>query len=150
MGDVVRVVLVVHGAPAAQALIGLHRALGLGLAEVRGLIRAGRPILDAELFGNDHDDVARVVEAVLGHLTDVGYAIHECIDGDAPSPSNEITVEMLRGILAGHRHAAPGSPPAHPDAGLTEVIADAARKADRAVALADVGPLLRLRPPHLG
>lgn len=111
--DDVRVVVLVRGVPPARGLIGLHRALGLGLSEVRGRIHAGQPILDAELFGNRHEEVMRVVEAVLAHLADASYSIHECIGDDPPSPSNEITAEVLRRILAGHPAGVTSCAPGH-------------------------------------
>lgn len=129
MDDATRVVVLVRGALPAAGLVGLHRALGLGLSQVRGRIAAGQAILDVELFGNDHDEVTRLVTVILGHLTDASYAIHECTGAEAPSPRNEISVERLHTILAGHPAAVMSAAPGEPDPALTEVIADAARKA---------------------
>lgn len=98
--DATRVVILVRGVPSTRGLIGLHRTLGLGLSEVRARIQTERPLLDAELFCNDHDEVTRAVEAVLAHLADTDYSIHECVGADSPSPSNEITVQVLRRILS--------------------------------------------------
>ncbi|MBY0688266.1 DUF4303 domain-containing protein [Microbacterium marinilacus] len=124
-----RVVIVVRGVPSGRGLMGLHRALGMGLSEVRARIQTGRPLLDAELFRDDHDEVSRVVEAVLEQLAETDHSIHECAGRESPSPTNEVTIEVLRQTLSGLAPEAAGSAPGEPDPALTASIADATRKA---------------------
>ncbi len=128
MGDATRIMVVVRDEPPARVLVNLHRILGLGLSEVRNRLRTGRPIVDVEMFGNDHDDVAKTLMAVLVELQDTDYTIHECVDTGTPSPRNRITPEVLRNILGRDALATPRARP-NPDSALTTAIATSARGA---------------------
>ncbi|MFV0405285.1 MAG: DUF4303 domain-containing protein [Propioniciclava sp.] len=122
-------VVLVRGVLPARGLIGLHRVLGVGLSEVRGRIDDGHPILDAELFGNDHAEVSRLLDAVLAQVADADFSLYGCNGAEAPAPGNEISPEGLRRLLARRPDAVASAAPGVADPELTKLIADAARKA---------------------
>ncbi|MEV0393711.1 hypothetical protein [Polymorphospora rubra] len=53
-----RTVVLLRESPPASVLFALHRLLGMGLAEIRRRVGTGVPLVDVELFGNDHALVA--------------------------------------------------------------------------------------------
>ncbi|MDR4533057.1 hypothetical protein [Glutamicibacter sp. PS] len=94
-----RAVLLVRKAPSAASLMRLHRLLKIGLSEIASRIDRNDPLLDVELFGNDHIEVSQQVRAVLAEFDGADVAVHLCLENESPSPHNEWTVEVLLNIL---------------------------------------------------
>ncbi len=94
-----RAVLLVRKAPSSASLISLHRLLKIGLSEIAGHIDRNDPLLDVELFGNDHIEVSRQARAVLAEFDGAEVAVHLSLENESPSPHNEWTVEVLLNTL---------------------------------------------------
>lgn len=64
---------------APQVLMALHRATGLPLSAVRSAATTGAPLIEVELFSNDHDGVARTLRAIVdtASSTDVALDLFE-------------------------------------------------------------------------
>jgi hypothetical protein len=151
-----RISIVVDGILPTRQAFELHRLLGIGVAEVRDRVAAGRPLLDEAVFGNDHLTVSRVLLDSVDVLADTQFSIHECKDEDGPSTENEVDLATLRQILA---PPVPESRPVRPVVNLpaAQVIAEATRasvselremhpEAFNVVGLADTGDPA---PPYL-
>ncbi|MET7640747.1 DUF4303 domain-containing protein [Streptomyces sp. NPDC005438] len=116
--------------PPARVLMALHRALGLGLSEVRRRTDTGQPLLDVELFGNDRAEVLARLRAVLDALGPHAHSVHECLGDEPPSEANRIAPQVLLRVLSDGTEPVP-APPVRPvpDPELSRVIATATRAA---------------------
>lgn len=99
-------VIVLRETPSAERLMVLHRLLRLGLADIRHRVSADLPLVHVELFGNEHDEIARMLRTLLANLNDLDHVVHECHAGESPSSENEVTPEVLRSVLDAHDAAA--------------------------------------------
>ncbi|QNG19332.1 DUF4303 domain-containing protein [Rhodococcus triatomae] len=124
----VRVCVVVTAPAPAELLMALHRTLGIGLSEVLRRIDTGEPMVDVELFGNDHRQVTRLLESVLESVAAIRHSVHECIGDETPAEANRIAANRLANILAGDPESAPAVRPV-PDAELSRAVAGATRAA---------------------
>lgn len=81
----------------ADQLTELYRITGRARVELRNAISAGAPLYSAELFGNDHIDVAprleKTVDFCLRH--DLAFRIEETYDGETET----IPLEVMRSVL---------------------------------------------------
>jgi hypothetical protein len=100
-GDVTIAVVVDAGLP-ASVLMSLHREMTCGVAALKERIAQRRPILEARLFFNDHDEVAARLRSVVAILKSAGasFEVHELADGEAPSATTRITTTVLENVLA--------------------------------------------------
>lgn len=90
----------------ARVLADLKAVSDRGFTELRGLIAAGAPVLDVEMFTNDWFDISAA--RILDLLSDweahgVGYVLHETFtepDGDkAEGGASRIALDELRNIV---------------------------------------------------
>ena len=137
MGQDVRVVVVLHTPPGARALLGLRRALGLGLADVRS--RVGVPLVDVRPFGRDHAEVARHLEHLLTVLPATDHTIHTCHGDDGPTEGNRVAAEDVHALLRPDPPPSDGTP-AGGDPVLTAAIAVATRRAVERLRAGHPGP----------
>lgn len=87
-----RAVLLARKGPSSASLMRLHRLLKIGLSEIARQIDHNDPLLDVELFGNDHIEVSRQARPVLAEFDGAEVAVHLSLE-------NEWTVEVLLNIL---------------------------------------------------
>ena len=90
----------------ARVLAELKQVSARGLVEYQGLIAAGAPVLDVEMFTNDWYDsgAARILDLLSGwDAQGVGYILCETFaesdDGEATGDASRITVDELRNII---------------------------------------------------
>ncbi|MGW2183045.1 hypothetical protein ACWCXX_34300 [Streptomyces sp. NPDC001732] len=95
-----RAVVILRASPSVSDLGELHRLLGLGLTEIRHRAQTTAPLVDAELFGNDHADVAQTLHTLLDTVAELDHTVHVCLGPERPGPCNEETPEVLRNMLA--------------------------------------------------
>ncbi|MFI8595224.1 hypothetical protein ACIGCK_12465 [Microbacterium sp. NPDC078428] len=91
----------------ARVLVELKDFSARGLAELRGLIASGAPVLDVEMFTNDWFDAgaARMLDLLSGwEAQGVGYVLRETFTepdgGGGRGGASRITLDELRSIVS--------------------------------------------------
>ena len=79
-----RAVVVLREVPTASVLVALHRLLGLGITDIRSRTEAGDPLIDVELFANDHEDVEQTLRTLLTHIEGLEHSVHVCLGDEGP------------------------------------------------------------------
>ena len=115
--------------PPAAVLMGLHRALGLGVSEVLRRVESGEPLVRAALFGNDRAEVADRLRTVLDLVAPYRHEVHECLGDTGPGPATRIDARTLFNVIEAVTDPSGSAPRPVADAGLSRVIADATRAA---------------------
>ena len=126
-----RAVVVLREVPTASVLVALHRLLGLGITDIRSRTEAGDPLIDVELFANDHEDVEQTLRTLLTHIEGLEHSVHVCLGDEGPCTQNAWTAEVLRHMLSAAA-AVPGREvaiQAEPARELVDAVADATRRA---------------------
>lgn len=100
-----RAVVILREAPSTAVLARTHRLLGLGLGDIRQRAASGSPLVDVELFGNDHTAIDGMLRTLLIDLDGLHHTVHECIGDEPPSRENEVTADLLRNVLEAHRNS---------------------------------------------
>ena len=91
--------------PAARQVAAVRRATGLGLTDIRGRLVSGSPLIERELFLNEHDEVAAEIRRLLAATAqaDIPTQIYELQPGEhidtAPLDICRISEQTLEGIL---------------------------------------------------
>jgi hypothetical protein len=105
-----RIVVVVTDTPdVSRTVSALRRFAALPVSEAASRIKARTPILEWDLFGNDHDEVAEKLRALMDEVPSSGAQIKlfelperrafRSVDEEKPQ---EISPATLRNILAAH------------------------------------------------
>ncbi len=91
----------------ARVLAELKQVSARGLVEYQGLIAAGAPVLDVEMFTNDWYDgeAARILELLSGwEAHGVGFVLREVLTrtdcDDTADAASRITLDELRSIVS--------------------------------------------------
>ncbi|MGH3359562.1 MAG: DUF4303 domain-containing protein [Nocardioidaceae bacterium] len=135
-----RAVVILRERPDAPALVALHRLIGIGLSDLRHRAETSTPLVDVELYGNDHEEVAHTLRRLLAELTGLDHAVHMCRGNEDPGPEHQEMPDALSNIL--DVHASPSGPARRPEPapGLVEAIMDATRHAVTGLRAEHSGP----------
>src|SRR5512134_1804960 len=105
-----RIAMVVEEGPDLSRLAAvLRRLTGFALSEIVNRIKTRAPVIECELFGNDHDDIARILRELLQQLPSVGAEIRlfelperHSFTSIEEEARQEISAQTLSNILASH------------------------------------------------
>lgn len=101
MADSPSLTIYIDGAPHLSPLLlkELYRITGRSSVELRAAILAGEVVYSAELFGNDHVEVAPRLEKTVAFCEQNGLAfrVEETYEGE----TEQIGVDVMRNILEG-------------------------------------------------
>ncbi len=97
------------GGNAIGAIAGIRKITGLPLTEIKKLVGADRPMIDVQLFKNDHSSAARKLRDLISvlEINSVDYNLYELVLGEEYDHSRKsnyfaLDAEKLENILISH------------------------------------------------
>jgi hypothetical protein len=106
-----RIALVItsDGGRRTATISAVRRATGSPLGEITEALNIGKPVFEAVLFYNDHEQIAETLRRLVSALTGIGaqFQLYELPErqsfaGPDQSRVRPITTEVLENILVAH------------------------------------------------